>query len=410
MFTPVDPAIKEKVISAYLTGKGRNQITRELHEQGVRVSHGSISNIIGAYKRKHEQPKPSPNGDDAGVPMNICGPEMRFSGQGSPLFSRIGQVATTTNDVMPRPTDVQKQEPIHLQEIDFDDIPVDPDVFTNEVDYNPEYDGVEGEHRFNYQYANTMNRYPNSTFPNTNILFPNTNIPFPNSFSPYPNIFDQHVFRHVVEETKKEESDQTSTSKNILGMDWDENHEARFVKWVLNQKSIRQKEERKLEERWGLLVNERNSLEEQKRNLEAREAKLSEVKDLISSAGELKSMGIEFTHAIAWINVIREYASKKMVDERTAVWRLAEDLKNWQELGGMENAIQNAKNQLALLNMTLEDQKAAIATLVNLQRMGMSEIEISRLVKLVNGWGKGNSNFANGLELDSRLNLQNTPQ
>jgi len=42
-------------------------------------------------------------------------------------------------------------------------------------------------------------------------------------------------------------------------------------------------------------------------------------------------MGIEFTHAIAWINVIKEYASKKMVDERTAAWRLAEDLKNWQE-------------------------------------------------------------------------------
>ena len=72
MFTPVDPAIKEKVISAYLTGKGRNQITRELHEQGVRVSHGSISNIIGAYKRKHEQPQVSLESSDAstGVDMN----------------------------------------------------------------------------------------------------------------------------------------------------------------------------------------------------------------------------------------------------------------------------------------------------------------------------------------------------
>ena len=112
-----------------------------------------------------------------GIPMNIGGPEMRFSGQGrshsyeyrcSPLLSGIGQVATTTNNVTPRPTDVntavQKQEPIDLQEIDFDDTPVDPDVFTNEVDYTPEYDGVEVEHRFNYQYTNTMNPYPNSTF------------------------------------------------------------------------------------------------------------------------------------------------------------------------------------------------------------------------------------------------------
>ena len=77
------------------------------------------------------------------------------------------------------------------------------------------------------------------------------------------------------------------------------------------------------------LQNETNpngghNLEEQKRNFEA---KVAEVKDLIPSARELKSMGVEFTHAIGWINVIREYASKKMVDERTATWRLAEDLK-----------------------------------------------------------------------------------
>ena len=61
-----------------------------------------------------------------------------------------------------------------------------------------------------------------------------------------------------------------------------------------------------------------------------------------------------------------------MVDERTAAWRLAEDLKNWQELGGLENAIQNTKNQLALLNITLEQQKSAIATLVHLQKTGMT--------------------------------------
>ena len=75
-----------------------------------------------------------------------------------------------------------------------------------------------------------------------------------------------------------------------------------------------------------------------------------------------------------------------MIDERTAVWRLAEDLKNWQELGGLENAIQNAKNHLALLNMTLEDQKAAITTLVHLQKIGMTEEEISKLCMLVGRW------------------------
>jgi hypothetical protein len=60
VFAPVDPSIKEKVIESYLAGHGRNQIDRELREQGIKVSHGSISNIINAYnKRKHEQPPPS---------------------------------------------------------------------------------------------------------------------------------------------------------------------------------------------------------------------------------------------------------------------------------------------------------------------------------------------------------------
>ena len=44
------------MISAYVVGYGRNQITRVLNGQGIKVSHGSISNIINAYKRKHEQP------------------------------------------------------------------------------------------------------------------------------------------------------------------------------------------------------------------------------------------------------------------------------------------------------------------------------------------------------------------
>src|SRR5215831_5952153 len=96
MFTRVDPAIKEKVISAYLTGKGRNQITRELHEQGVRVSHGSISNIIGAYKRKHEQPTQSQvcldSDASTGVDMNsMSSPSSTAPRDGGPLSHLLNE-------------------------------------------------------------------------------------------------------------------------------------------------------------------------------------------------------------------------------------------------------------------------------------------------------------------------------
>jgi len=128
-----------------------------------------------------------------------------------------------------------------------------------------------------------------------------------------------------------------------------------------------------------------------------------------TNSDELKLMGVEFTHAIAWINVMREYASKKMVDERTAVWRLAEDLKAWQELDGFEQSIQNAKNQLTLLNMTLEQHKQAIAIVANLKASGMTDNDISNLVTPVSRWRcKVSQGNGSSFELDARINLPKT--
>ena len=58
VFAPVDPSIREKVVAAYLAGKGRNQIDREFRSQGIKVSHGSISNMINKYKREQQPPSP----------------------------------------------------------------------------------------------------------------------------------------------------------------------------------------------------------------------------------------------------------------------------------------------------------------------------------------------------------------
>ena len=101
VFASVDPAIKEKVLSAYLAGHGRNQITREMHGLGIKVSHGSISNIINAYKRKHEQSSqlqvyPESRTSNAGTVVDINNID-------SPLLmtrhdSGTGQAITTTNN------------------------------------------------------------------------------------------------------------------------------------------------------------------------------------------------------------------------------------------------------------------------------------------------------------------------
>ena len=117
--------------------------------------------------------------------------------------------------------------------------------------------------------------------------------------------------------------------------------------------------------------------------IEKREKKLAEVADLIPSPRQLKDMGVEFFQATAWIECIREKAMKEMIDEKAAAWRLAQELRQWQEFGGLEKAISTATQQLSLLNTTLKQQKQAIATLVHLQKIGITEAEIGQLVKLV---------------------------
>jgi hypothetical protein len=329
---------------------------------------------------------------------------------GGPLSHLLNEDTTVNLDsdsIVTSGVEDQKVEDVAVQkqgampDIVFADYP-ESDVYTDaNADYDEGFDGIKGERRFNYHYTNTMNPYPN--------------IPISN---PYPNNFNQQVSRRVVEETKKEES--SSTSKNMLEMDWDENHEARFVKWVLDQKTARREEERKLQEQWQYLIQEKNNVEEQKRNIEAREAKISEVRDLIPSAQQLKEMGAQFSQVQAFISCVREKAAAAMIEERTAAWLLVKDLELYNIAGGLQKAVAEKTHQLSLLDTTLEQQKQAIATLVHLQKTGMTEEEISKLCMLVGRWNsngvglcigqdngsKTNSNSVN-LELDSHLNLPN---
>jgi hypothetical protein len=184
---------------------------------------------------------------------------------------------------------------------------------------------------------------------------------------------------------------------------------------MMDDKRYVQEEKRKLEEYGAYLVQEKNNIEDQKMVLEKREKKLAEVADLIPSANALKDIGMGFEQAIVFIDCIKEKAQKEMIDEKTAAWKLAQELRQWQEFGGLEKAISTATNQLLLLNTTLEQQKQAIVTLVHLQKIGITEAEIGQLIKLVGGWSgvsknnggnmttNSSSEFVGGKKLDDKL-------
>ena len=87
----------------------------------------------------------------------------------------------------------------------------------------------------------------------------------------------------------------------------------------------------------------------------------------------MKDIGIGFDQALVWVDCIKEVAQKERIDERTAAWKLADMLRSFKELSDLEKAIQQAKQQLAMLNMVNDQQKRAITTLAHLQQIGMTE-------------------------------------
>jgi hypothetical protein len=190
-----------------------------------------------------------------------------------------------------------------------------------------------------------------------------------------------------------------------LQMDWDAGHQARFLRWIMEEKRRRQNEKNMLSIHWKRLKEERQIFENRRKEFEAAEAdlaqRITQVRDLIPIALDLKQMGLDFSIANSWLSCVKEMSERKGLDVRSAAWKLAEDLKSWQELGGFETAIQNAKHQLELLNIAVEDKKQALGTIIDLRKSGMTEDNIMNLTRVVNGWGNGNGI---GFKLDTSIN------
>lgn len=145
MLTPVKAEIKERIIQLHLAGHGRNSIDRELRAEGVRVSHGSISNIITKYKKSLQpvyssepQPEQQSSSINSATPINKSGSstletpgrhgiELADSVIAGPLSHLL---KVNPDSIYYRDTPIKPE----LESVDFDDksypefYPVDPDV------------------------------------------------------------------------------------------------------------------------------------------------------------------------------------------------------------------------------------------------------------------------------------------
>jgi hypothetical protein len=354
VFTPIDSSIKEKIISLHLSGSGRNQIDRLLREQGVKVSHGTISNVINAYRQRVKNE------------------------QSSQLVNRLQPSQNSTMQAVNPEADLNSSsaEPIinipDDQEIDFDNIP-----------YHPALDGESGERLLGYtlepEQVDISDRY--SEVGRVDI-----------SDTQYDNVVEKAS--QVKEPTTEKQPSQSEDTSLDLGIDYESIRQARFIKRVVAERHNLSIARQNLEREKILLERDKQNFSEAEDDLAQR---IYQVKDLLPLADEMKRLGLDFSVANSFLICVKEMAQSRGLTEKEAAWKLADMLKSFEYLGGFETSIKSAKHQLELLNYAIEEKKQAIATLVDLRKKGIYEREIAQVVETIksksNGHGRREIRF-----------------
>ena len=156
----------------------------------------------------------------------------------------------------------------------------------------------------------------------------------------------------------------------------------------------------------------RSIIDQQKYDLEVRQNKMIEYESLIPSARELRNCGITLELILPYLSAINEKAVAENIDLKTAANNLVYDIREYRQLGTLQNSIKQVKQQLSVLNAFNEQQKLAVTTLINLQLAGFSEKDINELIGLVTAWNKsgiGVQGFSqcngrsSGFKLDDKL-------
>jgi hypothetical protein len=79
---------------------------------------------------------------------------------------------------------------------------------------------------------------------------------------------------------------------------------------------------------------------------------------------------------IPWVETIREKAQIERISVDVAAISVAQELRNYRHMGGLQKSISIAQDQLKILNITIAQKEKALSVLAELQKKG---VDIERL-------------------------------
>jgi hypothetical protein len=390
MSPPISSTVKERVIQLHLEGKGRNEIAEILNLSHIRISQGSVTNILRTYKANTGDASTTTDFPKAFEPSPSQLQTSPTSG-----MKEEGQIPVSVSQCPD-----SGQEPLSIEDAKGPEEPATstpPAVVTTSSTSIPSSSCRFSSTPFPSSspvpevspYLAGVNSYP--------YLYPHFN---PGYLSPQISEVNMGLANPVClqdsEETTHEEAQevQVQVQSSVQDQDQDQEESLMDIGWsmvfeeVMEAKKQRRDEERTLEQKKRELEQQRIQVDRARYDLEIREIKLLEAEPLIPIARQLQQMGTDINQFLPWIETIHEKAEADKIDLKTASLRVSEELKLYSQLTGLQKKIQQTQQQISTLDVMYLQKRQAIETLMNLRNAGITEREIAESARFVGVWGK----------------------
>jgi hypothetical protein len=350
MSPPISSSVKEKVIQLHLDGKGRNEIAEVLNHSHIRISQGSVTNILNAWKREQgnsdtSQPVASPEAVLSKVTPQASPPPSSSpdNNMGSSFPNRVANPTTTSQPVQENPLDIHLHS--HPSTPELSQIPqgLPPE--------NAHVPALKAQVQMPEVQASEVQGVTEVQDQSSEVQAPSPN---PEPESPTMDFCEGSV----------------SGWPSIL-------REIRHAKQQRRHELLLIDRRRKKLEQW------KKWIDREKYELAIREARVLDVEPFLPVARRLQDLSIGLDEAIPWIETIQEVAQNEKIDSRTAAYRIAQELRSYRQFGGLQKSIQQIQQRLAILTMLAMQKERALMVLMELENRGVSLDEIYGLSKII---------------------------
>lgn len=140
----------------------------------------------------------------------------------------------------------------------------------------------------------------------------------------------------------------------------------KIVRELSRMKSLRQTERQ--------LNNNRKDLE----------AQLDRYKDVLPLCEQILRAGIGFPELLAYHSTVVNKAAMDKLPREAAAYRVMEDIENYDKIGGLKNEISKMAMQQYTIGQIMAPREKAIAALLRLQILGVTDEEILNIYEWLN--------------------------